>query len=154
MVLTWLKRRWFRGRKQIFQFWDGSAWRYADPMVIVRGLQDHETFNWERHPVAVQLGDLEALAICAKAIRDVFHIVEFNGSTGAGLTEQECLELLARFSAYLGGVKKNGSPSPTSSESTESGRSNSGASPTATATNASSDFPKMLPGSEGGTPPA
>jgi len=135
-LFQFLKRKWSRGRKQIFQYWNGQAWCYADPMVVLRGLQDHPTFNWERYPVLVTKGDLGALKVCADAIRDVFGIDPFNGVTGRGLTEEECLGLLADFSAYTSGVKKNGSPSPTPSVSTEQ---ESSVTTTAPTTNATSD---------------
>lgn len=133
-----IKRKWLRGRKQIFQFWDGQSWRYADPMVIVRGLQDHPTFNWERDPVLVSTGDLSALKVCADAVRDVFGVTPFDGSTGKGLTEGECLGLLSEFSAYLGAVKKNGNPSPTPSGPTEPESSATATEPTTSVTSDSS----------------
>lgn len=135
-ILQSLRRKWLRGRKQIFQFWDGTAWRYADPMVIVRGLQDHPTFNWDRDPALVAVGDLSALKVCADAVRDVFGVLPFDGGTGVGLTEGECLALLGEFSSYLGTVKKNGNPPPMPSEPTEPESSVTATEPT---TNATSD---------------
>ncbi len=147
---NWIKRRWSRGRRGIFQYWDGTAWRYADPMVIVRGLQDHPRFSWSQHPVEVTRGDVGALKICADAVRDVFGIGTFDGVMGSGLTEQECLELLGTFSAYLTGVKKNGNPSLTSPAPTVPASSPPSTEPTPT--NAVSDSGSTSTASEPGSP--
>lgn len=122
---SWWRRFWGRGRKAIFQFWDGRRWRYADPMSAIRSLQTHPTFNWATHPAAISIGDHEALGVTAAAMRDVFHLPEFDPGTGDGLTEGECCELLARFVAYLDGLKKSGdtSPSPPPSTAPESSSS-------------------------------
>lgn len=116
MVLQLLRRWLWRRRRAIFRYWDGATHRFADPMAVYRALVQSPRFNWEVHPALVDLGDLDALAITAEAVRDAFNLPAVSHG---GPTEAECVQLLGEFVAYLNALKKNGSPSPTLPEPTE-----------------------------------
>lgn len=131
MILNLLKRWAWRRRRSIFPFFDGTAARWADPMAVYRELQRHPRFNWDIHPALIDTGDLDALAVTAEAVRSAFGLKD---AAAGGLTEAECVALLARFVAYLDALKKNGSPAPILPEPT--GRAFS--TPTTPGTNAPS----------------
>lgn len=106
LMAIWLGRR----TREIFRFWDGRRWRYADPLAVARALENNERFDWTTHPALTATGDLDALKVTADAVREAFALPLFDGRHG--LTEGECLSLLADFTDYLDSLKKNTSPSP------------------------------------------
>jgi len=118
-VWAWLKKY----RTGIFRYHDGTRRRCADPIAVYRGLLAHKTFDIGTHPKLIQVDDpkisLEAIGVCARAVRDVFGI---GGLTdiGDGLTDLECCALLAEFVQYAAGLKKNINQPPTSPPPTES----------------------------------
>lgn len=109
-MFGFVKRYMARRRRSIFRYWDGARNRFADPMAIYRALQQHPRFNWDVHPALIDCGDLDALALTAEAVRTAFGIAPVEQD---GLTEAECVTLLAAFVGYLEALKKNGSPTPT-----------------------------------------
>lgn len=104
----------------IFRFWDGARWRAVDPFEAARRLFTDKEFDWEETPQLLDAPgvrhQLKATATIVAAVRSAFSVAELSQG---GLTELECLELLWRFRAYLGDVKKNGSLLPISQPSTE-----------------------------------
>lgn len=109
-------------QRAIFRYWDGTRERGADPAVVYRALVSHPTFDWETHPVLIDTGDKDALAITLGAIREVFGVVawaEDNDGRSTGLTDWETIDLLIQFNWYLGGLKKSTSPTPTLPPPTE-----------------------------------
>ncbi len=113
----WPFRR--KQNRAIFGFWDGSKRRFIDPMIPFRALVQHDEFDWETTPKAIDIGDLAAMGVTAKAIRDAFGIAPINESATSGLTESECVQLLFQFVDWMQGVKKKDSISQTSAPPTD-----------------------------------
>lgn len=119
----------------IFRYWNGSNWCNADPMDLTRRLWSVEIEQRERPEIAcpalpfdsgksrklIRSGNgiwiVRGYAEVAEAVREAFQIKAFDNG---GLNEVECDQLLARFEAYQGDLKKNISPSPISPTNTES----------------------------------
>ncbi len=120
-VFQWLLSLFGYNPRGLFQFHDGRRRRKVDPLDVTRRLFDAKDFDWDETPKLLQTGlapiQLEAFGAIAKAVRAAFDLPTVDRG---GLTETECLELLARFRDYLGDVKKNGSLFPISPVSTES----------------------------------
>lgn len=116
-MLGRLLGRLFATPREIYEFWDGRRWRRVDPLVVCRALQSHERFNPERHPDLVDEGDEEATVITVGAVRDVFGLPVYDGKRG--LTESECLSLLADFWHWCGDLKKKRNRPQTSPEPME-----------------------------------
>ena len=122
----------------IFVFHDGRRWRHEDPIVIARRLwsvmlAQENLFptlgdmvlppvpfdaDESRKLIASGIGDdmQRGYSEIARAVRQACQVKELSEG---GLTELECAQLLDRFEAYLGDVKKNGSGSPISLRATE-----------------------------------
>lgn len=141
LLFRWIHARALRRRREIFRYFDGQAIRFADPLAIVRALDEHETYVEEKHfdeclrlaEKGASSGTKEerlryhrAAAVCTDAVRKAFGILPYDQG---GLQIGECLDLLASFIDYLDGVKKNTSPSLTSSPSTDA-TSNGSSEPT------------------------
>jgi len=114
-------RRWRANRgRSIFTFWDGSQKRVVDPLTVWRALRADKNFDPERDLEGIRQDDEESLMVTLAAVRGAFSVRSFENG---GLTEAETLALLAAFVSYIGEVKKNISPPPTSLPPTESGPS-------------------------------
>lgn len=105
----------YLGDRLIFEYFDGSRIVKADPMVLWRGMADHEKFNMETHPELIDAGDWEAYQIMLDAVREVFHVgpystVSYTGDLYCeiphGLTETETMNLWAEFSGFLEDIQK------------------------------------------------
>jgi len=130
-------RRW-RPRPQsgrnIFPYWDGSRRRWADPLVIQRDLDRHGK-NWsqlfsvlgipggelfEKMPPEAQASAIAeanaAVVELASLVRTVFGVEPLSDATGwpHGMTDAECLNLLARYLSFLGELGEQARPSPSS----------------------------------------
>lgn len=101
-------------------FFDGRRWRSADPLAIARAFFTHPSFDWDETPELLRTGvatvQLEAFRVIGVAVRDVFGIRPLDQG---GLSDRECLDLLAEFRQYLGDVKKNGNLFQISQASTD-----------------------------------
>lgn len=159
-MLTTLRQFFARRRRAIFRYHDGLRTRFGDPSAHYRALLEHPRFDWAVHPLLIEVPipvgedparvkaaekvSLEALGITADAVREAFDVPPV---AAGGLTELECVRLLAAYADYLVAVKKNISGrqispepmAPKSSEpSTTSSRSASGSTPTASSAGAPS----------------
>jgi hypothetical protein len=99
-------------------------------MAALLALENHETFHMERHTKGTDSGDVEAIQVTSQAIRDVFEVEDYDPEKETGLCLGEQLGLFALFMAYLEAIKKNGSFSPTSPQSTEESTSSESSEPT------------------------
>lgn len=133
-VLGWFKRRRL-ARRELLRFWDGAAWRYADPFQAWRRLSHHATIQIDAHWKAADRGDEPETTELVLAIAEVFDLRRWDGIDG--LTDWEVLDVFARLMGYLDDLKKKHNPSPTSSPPTDSGSSTSPAVPPATANSGS-----------------
>ena len=120
MLRNWITRKLIDRRRRLFAFWDGQRTVRMDPMVIIRRLSEHETYDPEndfkrlRNPSSKARG--KAIAYLAGVVRDAFQLPEFDGKTG--LAELELLNLLNSFNKQMDALKKNMQPTPESSPST------------------------------------
>jgi hypothetical protein len=84
-------------------------------MVLARRLWSIDNFDQDesRRRTTDDAGavKLQGFGELADAVRIAFVI---NDVDNGGLTDLECEQLLTRFESYLGDLKKNGSPGPTS----------------------------------------
>lgn len=118
-MLQWLRNRLAERQRLIFRYWDGRRIHRGDPLVLYRGLKNHEEFDYDSHLAAHDNGDDDATAVCARAVCDVFGVEPL--SDEGGLTENERLALLKTFTEYVLGLKKSTSPPPTMSTPTSGG---------------------------------
>ena len=117
-LLGWLAYRFSDDRERsIFGFWDGQKWRRVDPLPVFRALDSDPEFNSSRDAQAADEGDPAACARAVAATRRAFNLPEFDGTRG--LTETECLLLLADFWQFCGDIKKKANPSQISRPVTE-----------------------------------
>ncbi len=135
---TWKKEQRLPER-ELFDYWDGTQQRKADPLACWRKIYNHETYRHDTHPLLMDEGDQEAIEIVLAMVREVFDVEEWDGESG--LTQGETIDLFIDFLEYLDSVKKNTSPiatqpPPTASTSpTSNGQTPSDSSPsTSTAT--------------------
>jgi hypothetical protein len=95
-----------------------------DPLEIARRLFNDPNFDWDETPKMLESGvatiQLETFGVIGKAVRSAFIIPAVERG---GLTDTECLEMLANFRDFMGDVKKNGSLFPILPESTDSASS-------------------------------
>lgn len=134
--------------REIFSYRDGTRQRWADPLVIQRELDKQGGPNWSALSlvVTVPAGEMfskmpaeaqvqavkesnEATDELAKLARAVFGCQALSDANGKpeGLTDSECLMLLARFIAFLADLEaaarplsRSPLPSPAPSKSTDS----------------------------------
>lgn len=126
---TWLlpKRGGFSERERaIFKYWTGSAYRWADPFEIQRALEKHGGKGWmsmlrgldagggiklEKMSEPVRTAVVESFHHAVKQVADLvrlsFHVQPI-GSISAGskvavtgLTDSECVDLLASYLDFL-----------------------------------------------------
>lgn len=121
-MFNFLRRRMESRRRAVFSFWDGHCVRRCDPMVVIRSLKSHPTFDWSTTPKLLTSSNeelaLEAMSLTVDAVRTAFAIAPPNAD-GVGLTELECVDLLSAFVGYLGTVKKKANTTQTWPTSTE-----------------------------------
>lgn len=142
--------RWLLGQRQndrdIFQFWDGSALKWADPITIhrklgeaggdweglVKSLGTAQTMQGRKDlspAIAGQMNDVPGMiGELAEIVRKAFDCSPLTTISGkpVGLTDTECLGLLTAFLTWLRGLEaeyfplshspRQESPSPSASE--------------------------------------
>lgn len=128
-----------RPTRAIFRFWDGQRDRAADPLEILRALENDSLVNLEVESAFMLAGDAEATLKTVQLVRRAFGVKDF---TQGGLLEAECLDLIENFYDFLSSLKKNTSASPISSPPTETESSSASSDPDLTPGNSSSDLPK------------
>ena len=127
-LFNWLRSRRRRQQRQLFEFWDGSRFRKADPWPIYRQLYNDEEFIVGGGPddptgMLAPFVDLQEPEF-SKAIRcghRAFGTQPFDGRRG--LTEGEVADLIGEFLLWCDALVKKNVGSPTSSPPTESGSS-------------------------------
>jgi hypothetical protein len=92
--------------RRIFKFHDGQRKRSADPLAAWCCLHDDPAFVIDRDLRLVDAGDSAALKITTAAVRRAFNLKPWSETDG-GMTEAECLALLATFMEYMNTLKKN-----------------------------------------------
>ena len=121
-LLRWF-RRWRQRRRNaarfIFEYWDGSRQRAADPVVIWRAIHDDPELVIPGDIEAADLGDMDAQGKVVAAVRRAFDVTGWTESE-PGLTELECLALIVQFVEFTESLKKNTGATPTSPPPLES----------------------------------
>lgn len=105
-------------RRDIFRYWDGTRWRYADPLTAWAQLWSDPACNLKDTLPGAMRGDLEDAAEIAALSRRVFKLDTFDGTSGA--TQLEALDVLYELLAFMGNLKKKREPSATTSAPTDS----------------------------------
>lgn len=108
-------------RQSIFRYWDGTKWSFADPIVVLRNINDDPDFSYDKHWLAAVQGNVDDVGVVAKAVYRAFPATPLvsGNADGKGLTEAECVNLLADFLYYCEEVKKNTSQPQTTTPSTD-----------------------------------
>ena len=111
----WRKKKWAKNRL-VFQYWDGTRIRCADPFRLYRDLQSVEGVDIAALAPMVDEGSEPETTQVVNAIAKVFDVPRLNDQ--GGLTDWEILNLLADLNNYLLSVKKKYNPGPTSPQPT------------------------------------
>jgi hypothetical protein len=106
----WRERRRLKGRG-LFQYWDGSRTRYADPSVVWRNLVNHPKMNFETMVGLAEEGREPEATIVTEALCQIFEVKRWDESALDGLTTWEIMDLIPQFEEYLAALKKNTNPS-------------------------------------------
>ena len=123
--------------RRIFKYHDGWGWRWADPIVLQRELDKAGGDNWTAHLDILRLvckqdasklsptlaaeqdkASDEAIEALAGIVRKAFRVQEVNRD-GYGLTEAECINLLAQFLTWMSEAEEDARPFPSSPGPTE-----------------------------------
>ena len=114
-MFNWLKKRLALRRRNIFGYFDGQRWRYADPVVLDRYLAN-ECPNWKTLITFLTIPDMKlpenlmknaiadqanALKSLVETARKIFKLNPLDES-GHGLTESESISVFADFVSYTG----------------------------------------------------
>lgn len=105
--------RWKLRKRLLFRFHDGSRWRYADPLRVVRAYDVHPKLNVAEMAPLVDAAKEPETTIFVEATCEIFGVQRWDGRRG--LADHELLNLYEQFGAYIVALKKNTSPPPTSS---------------------------------------
>ena len=116
-IADWLRRKARDKQRFIFRYWNGSKTVFGDPLELHRNLQAHPDYTEDSFSLITReelrndiIGELAAV------VREVFSIPKL---IDGGLTELECVQLLAEFIEYAGVQKKSGEQTPTLPTATE-----------------------------------
>lgn len=118
-MFGWWKRRRLRKGRAIYRFWDGSQYRWADPVALFMDINADDEYEASVHLKLVENNDPDAIAITTAAVRRVFKVQPYNEDNGIGLTVGEQLGLLLDFYMYLEAQQKKTQSSPTSPSNSE-----------------------------------
>lgn len=103
-------------RQSIYRYWNGKKWTFADPIAVLRAINSDPIFSFDKHWIAAVQGDVNDVGIVAGAVYNAFNATPLDDN-GNGLTEAECVNLLADFLYYCEEVKKNTSSPQTTPQS-------------------------------------
>ncbi len=94
-------------REGLFLYWDGTTWRLADPVQLIRRIlaleAKEEALSRGMDNIFQDLGE-EAL----EKLAGVFQVKRFDGRQG--LTDVQFIQLVRDFWEWLGDQKKSGIP--------------------------------------------
>jgi len=137
-------RRLCRRRRLIFRYWDGLRGRWADPIALNRELDKAGGEHWAAHldvlSISARIDELkldgnmqrnqakaldESTQDLVRIVRTAFALPAFESSSGLGLTEAECIDLLAGYLNWMAQAESDTRPSPSSSPPTGPSPANS-----------------------------
>lgn len=116
-------------KRGIFRFWDGKKVRSVDPMATDARLQKHGGKDWSELLATINAADNaivkpggalaaeversrhEAVEKLVQLVRDAFSIADVENG---GLSSSECVEVMARYLAFIVAVKERFHPLPSS----------------------------------------
>jgi hypothetical protein len=96
--------------REIFEFWDGSRHRMADPLAVQRALVTDPELDpkMDTGLMAVPgVPGLQATGRVAAAVRRAFKVATLENG---GLTDGECVALFCEFGDYIGGLTEAARP--------------------------------------------
>ena len=112
-----LWQRWRLRGRLLFRYYDGTRTRWADPLRTQRELVGHPKLNVEEMAPFVDAGKEPEVTIFCQAVCDVFGVTRWDGRRG--MTDAELMNLFNRFGGYIEALKKNTSPPPTSTPTSD-----------------------------------
>lgn len=114
-------RRWLRDRhRNIFRFWDGARYRYADPVAIGTRLEELDPDYQDlldvlaKKPLDLPVGPVrddlvkrqhEAIKKLADLARRTFDIPPLS-ETGEGMSLGECVGVVVRYFVFMEGLAR------------------------------------------------
>lgn len=110
----WREKRRIEKSRQIFEYWDGAAWRHGDPFRLWRGLLAHPKLNMDTMLNAVDRGEEPETTITVEAVCGLFGLHRLNPMTGKGLTDDQIIDVLFKLATYFDTQKKTSNPGLTS----------------------------------------
>jgi len=121
----WRRRRQRKAvqARALFSYWDGTRWRYTDPFLAWRRLDNHKTLSLDAMAPLADAGKEPETTIMVEALCEVFDVRRWDEATTTGLTDWQVLNLLVELEGYFEGLKKSINPGPTSPEPTDSASS-------------------------------
>jgi len=108
--------------RMIFRYHNGTKQIAADPLVIQRKLLSQKDVDLDsefRLAVSDTKESLAAISRVVDVIRFSFGVKPLDPETEEGLTDTECLQLMASYAEFLNELKKKASLSPISQTATE-----------------------------------
>ncbi len=133
-MFGWLRRWRMRRAREIFVYWDGLRWRYADPIRLDKKLVEIcpewkdavsvlfskldqlplEIAPIEQRQIALKRKQ-SAVELLTKKSVELFDLKELDDN-GHGLTQDKCLMVLADFVAFANELVEEARPFPNSLE--------------------------------------
>jgi hypothetical protein len=117
-MLGWL-RRWWRERRRrqerlLYEYFDGSHFRFVDPWATYRALYGSPVFDIGMQLAAAVAGEEPEISKARECICAAFKCSPYDEATGQGLTDEELFALLDHFLDWTWGIQKktNGLPTP------------------------------------------
>lgn len=106
MLRAILRRLFWRQRPGVFRFWDGKAWKDADPLASYYGLFSEKWLGGDPdyHLIRAEEGRQDSMELLIEASRDVFGIKSL---ADGGLSDLETFAIFRQFVLYTEVVKKN-----------------------------------------------
>jgi hypothetical protein len=114
----WRRRKAARARA-LFTYWDGRKWRYTDPFLAWRRLDNHKTLSLDSMAPLADAGKEPETTIMVETLCEVFNVTRWDETMATGLTDWQVLNLLVELLAYFQSLKKSISLGPTLPEPTD-----------------------------------
>ena len=146
---SWREKRRLRD-KSLFRYFDGKRQRYGDPWALWRKLSKNPTAELATLAAGMEAGDVADAELFLRIVADVFGLHRWDDVRQWGLLDWDVRDIFDRFCDYIADVKKNFSPPPTPTPSSDGTACNGS---TNLPTNASLDCSSTIVGSNCAAPP-
>lgn len=108
----YLRRRRLARAGYLFRYFDGTAYRYEDPLKLYRAILHHPAGLFDLAPAVDQGKEPETSQFLA-ALCEIFSVRRYDAVSGEGLLDGEILRLFEDFCTFLAEWKKKLPPGST-----------------------------------------